>query len=205
MKSKRKQYWSELHKVCSESSAPLTLGSPSDGNRISANLGPNLNLGFRVEVLINAEILGVDKNNTAIRISVPKDSWKEIEKWGNITEKFDDESLIKPIKTGNREGGQQIILYKDRVDPRNESDWADQFEWFVENLSLFAELFRSCFNPDLPPFDVPKRKGVSKRESKDQKKLTIDEGKEYPLTSSDLLTLRKISHDLQALLAKYDD
>ena len=197
MNSKRQQYWIELQKVCNEKGAPLTLTSLSDGNRISANLGPNLNLGFRVEVLINSEIPGVNRNNIAIRISVPKDRWKEIEKWGNITEKFDSRSLIKPVEKGKYGGGQQIILYKDNVYPENDSDWTDQFDWFIEILSLFAELFRSCFKPDLPPFEVSI--------GNDQKELTIDESKEYCLTSNDLLTLRKISQDLQALIAKYDN
>ena len=199
MKANRRQYWSELLKICDEKNAPLTLGSPSDGNRVSANLGPNLNLGFRVEVLINAEIPGVNQDNIAIRISVSEDDWKAIEKWGNITEKFNSKPLISPVKTGKYGGGRQIILYKDNVFPENESDWADQFGWFVKSLSLFAELFRSCFKPELPSFEVPEGK------SKDRREITIDEANEYSLTSDDLLMLRKISQDLQSLLAKYDN
>lgn len=200
MKNQRQQYWSQLQIVCKEKNAPLTLNAPpnSNSNRIGANLGPHLNLGFRVEVLMKAEIPGVNQDNIAVRISVPADSWKAIEKWGNITEEFDSKSLIKLVEKGKYKGGRQIILYKDNVDPEDESTRADQFEWFVENLSLFAELFRSCFRPGLPEFRVPKGK------SKDQQVLPIDDAKEYRLTPNDLLTLQKILQDLQTLLAKYD-
>ena len=199
MKIERQRYWGELCKVHNEKNAPLTLSNPSKGNRISANLGPNLNFGSRVEVLINAEIPGVSRNNIAIRISIRENEWKVIEKGGNITEKFDSELRDNPVEKGKYKGGRKIILYKDNVNSENESDWSNQFEWFIENLSLFAELFRSCFQPNLPPFEVPKGN------IKDQQELIIDESKEYRLTSSDLLTLRKISQDLQALLARYDN
>lgn len=155
MKGKRQQYWNELLKICNEREAPVDL-SVSNERRINANLGPNLNLGVRMEVLVNGKILGAKKNNIAIRVSVPENKWKDIEKKGDITEKFESKSLIKLVQKGKYKGGRQIILYKDNVDHENESVWIDQFEWFVDNLWILAELFRSYFRPDIPRFQVSK-------------------------------------------------
>ena len=211
MKVEHREYWTKFRKVCEEKKAPLTLHSPSGGNNIGANLGPNLGLRFRVEVVRNAtRIGGVDRDNIAIRISVPKSRWKDLKdlkdlkEWRDIADEFDSRLLIKPVKEGKYKEGQQITLYKDNVCRGDGSDWENQFEWFVKHLSRFAELFRSRFCPSVPPFHIPEVKKGSIEKDEKQQKMDLGEAKETRLSSEDLLTLRKISQDLQTLLAKYN-
>ena len=207
MTVEHQQYWTKFQKFCEEKKAPLTLHSPSGWNNIGANLGPNLGLGFRVDVVRNAGRVGVDQDNIAIRISVPKSRWKYLkdrEEWRDIADEFDSSLQINPVKEGKYKEGQQIILYKDNVCPGDGSDWENQFEWFVENLSRFAELFRSCFHPRLPQFHIPEVKKGSIEKDEKQQKMDLGEAKETRLSSEDLLTLRNISQDLQTLLAKYN-
>ena len=147
----RQQYWEDFKKNCSEMNAPLTLHSPRAANRIGVNLGPNLNLGFRIEAVVNARIKGINLNNIAIRVSLPKSGWETVEKQGDINRKFRGSRLIIPIETGKYAGGHQIVLYR-RANPEKVSDRKRQFKWFVGKFLEFAEIFRLCFRPELPSF-----------------------------------------------------
>ena len=118
---------------------------------VGVNLGPNLNLGFKIEAVADARIQGIDSNNIAIRISMPKAGWDTITENGNLKKEFRGSCLTIPIRTGKYAGGQQIILHK-KANPEREREWKKQFEWFVENLWKSAEIFRSYFRPDFPPF-----------------------------------------------------
>ena len=146
----RQRYWEDFKKICSEMNAPLTLHTPRDANRIGVNLGPNLNLGFKIEAVANARIPQINSNNIAIRISMPKAGWKTIAKNGDLKKEFRSSCLMTPLETGKYTGGQQIILHK-KTNPERESNWKRQFEWFVENFWKCAELFRLYFRPDFPP------------------------------------------------------
>ena len=146
----RQRYWENFKKICSEMNAPLTLHSPRDANRIGVNLGPYLNLGFKIEAVANARVQGINTTNIAIRISMPEQGWETITKNGNLKKEFRNSYLTIPIETGKYAGGQQIILHK-KANPESEREWKRQFEWFVENFWKSAEIFRSYFRPDFPP------------------------------------------------------
>lgn len=147
----RQRYWEAFKKSCFEVNAPLTLHSPRDANEIGVNLGPSLNLGFRIEAVTNVRIQGITSSNIAIRISVSTDAWDTIERQGNIKKEFRSSCLTIPITTGRYAGGQRIILHK-KANRESEREWKQQFEWFIENFWKYAEIFRSYFRPDFPPF-----------------------------------------------------
>ena len=114
-------------------------------------LDPILISDLKIEAVANARVQGINSSNIAIRISMPKAGWKTITKNGDLKKEFRSSCLTIPIETGKYSSGQQIILHKN-ANPEKEKEWKKQFEWFVENFWKSAEIFRSYFRPDFPPF-----------------------------------------------------
>ena len=139
---------------------------------------------------------------------MPKDKWEYIENTEDIRERFNNKDgtyRIIGIDTGEYAGGQQIIFYKTGVNTEDRENWDEYFAWYVENLTLFAEIFRSHFVPDLPLFVVPEAEEVPDEKVEAQRDTDFDGKTEHRISSEDLLTLQKIVQDLQLLLAKYEN
>ncbi len=157
----RKQYWQKFTKACEDHKAPLKPHAPSGAlNSLDVNFGPNLNLNLRVSAVLGAtQIPGyANPKNITIRISVTCELWETLEKaWNEIKSKFDNNELKHRLldEKGNFPGGQQIFLYKEDTNPTDESDWQQQFNWFILNFWKFAEIFREYFCPSFEPFDRP--------------------------------------------------
>ena len=140
----RKRYWEQLTSTCSERETLVTLNKTTEANALGFNLGPNFLPNSRGDLVINSrQIPRIDRNNIAIRISLPKERWDSIKgQWGNIKSNFSDLLIDEPIESGKFPGGRKITLVKDNMETANESDWPNHFDWFISNLSRFAEVFR---------------------------------------------------------------
>ena len=113
--------------------------------------GPNFLPNSRGDLVVNSKsIPRIDRNNIAIRISLPKERWDSIEgQWENIKLTFNDLLIHEPIESGKFPGGRKITLVKGDIDTENESDWPNHFDWFISNLLRFAEVFRpDSVSPD---------------------------------------------------------
>lgn len=204
MKTQYQQYWTEFKGVCDRGKPPLKLDAPQALNKIGVNLGPNLGLKIRVEAVVNPRLTGVTGGCIAVRVSVSQEVWKTID--GDITETFDCESQLQSVENEKSpyNGGKQVIFYKTDVDVSEQGAWADQFEWFITNLSLLAEAFRSRFRPEIVEFVMPDGKRAIKGGGGQQTFDLGDDSEPIDMSREDLRGLRELVEKIQELLAKYD-
>ncbi len=207
----RKRYWEQLTNMCRKRETPVTLNKTTEANALGFNLGPNFLPNSRGDLVVNSkQIPRIDRNNVAIRISLSKERWNSIKgQWENIKSNFSDLLIDEPIESGNFPGGRKITLAKGDMDTRNESDWPNHFDWFILNLSRFAEVFRpDSVSPDAPSKDSVEHQSDVNSEIEDLKK-TVDNllkvvKEERERLNEDITSRNARKSQLDMIILKYD-
>lgn len=211
----RERYWQKFVKTCEENNAPLRAHKPSGASALDVNLGPNLGLDLRTTAVFGATKIPryADPSNITIRISVSAELWDSLKiEWDNIKSKFDGSGLEHKQLDSNGKfpSGQQIFLYRKDTDPVDESDWQQQFKWFILNFWRFAEIFRERFCSSLEPFDQPFEFGKLGDETdstyfeKSTKELIKVIKKEIEFLDKQISHLSRRRSELQDTLSNYE-
>ncbi len=89
--------------------------------------------------------LGRDNREIAIRLYMSKQNFYTLEKQRKEIEQEFRESLEWEKLPQRRES--RISLRKDIIDPTDESDWQNQYEWVISKLEKFHKKFNEVFLP----------------------------------------------------------
>ena len=135
----KEKYWSKLREYLQEIGSKIRIGKPDKGgNFVFISIGRT---GFRLKLLLSTA-----QNQISVVLDMfdlkaaPTDAKTDFillkQQRENIDPHFDEQ--LEWEDDFNR-----VVLYKNDVDPMDETKWEEQHNWFASNLEKFNEGFRS--------------------------------------------------------------
>ena len=136
----RRKIWKQLCDYADQKDTPVRFHTPSSENYLNVSRSLIYLNDFKMNVW-----LGRDNREIAIRLYMPKQNFYTLEKQRKEIEQEFCESIEWEELPQRREN--RISLRKDIIDPTDESDWQNQYEWVISKLEKFHKKFNEVFLP----------------------------------------------------------
>ena len=136
----RRKIWKQLCDYAAQKNTPVRFQKPGSAHYLNVSRSLIAFTGFNMNVW-----LGRDNREIAIRLYMSKQNFYTLEKQRKEIEQEFRESLEWEKLPQRRES--RISLRKDIIDPTDESDWQNQYEWVISKLEKFHKKFNEVFLP----------------------------------------------------------
>ena len=134
----RRKIWKQLCDYTAQKDTPVRFQKPGSAHYLNVSRSLIALTGFNMNVW-----LGRDNREIAIRLYMSKQNFYTLEKQRKEIEQEFRESLEWEKLPQRRES--RISLRKDIIDPTDESDWQNQYEWVISKLEKFHKKFNEVF------------------------------------------------------------
>ena len=138
IKEWRRKIWKQLCDYADQKDTPVRFQKPGSAHYLNVSRSLIDLTGFNMNVW-----LGRNNREIAIRLYMSKQNFYTLEKQRKEIEQEFCESLEWEKLPQRRES--RISLRKGIIDPTNEPDWQNQYEWVISKLEKFHKKFNEVF------------------------------------------------------------